>query len=214
MIPKIGVFDSGIGGLGILKEIAKLLPSENLIYFSDNARHPYGDKSPQEIQHACRECASILLHQDISCLVIACHTASAYQTLSEELSIPVIDVIEPGIEALKATNGYRIAVLATSATWASGVYQKRLEGAQVIPCPHLASLIEKDPDHPGIDTLLEEYLEPLQCDSLLLACTHYPLIKGKIQAHLGESVSIVDSAQLTAKRVEQELLQRSLMRKP
>lgn len=211
---RIGIFDSGLGGLTVMRAIREACPSENLIYFGDTARVPYGGKSPETIIRYSLESAIFLMEQDIKMLVIACNTASSYAVdkLKGVFNIPIIDVIEPGAErATSVTKNGHIGVLGTKATIQSGAYQKaihkRLPDAQVYSyaCPLFVPLTEERfLNHPATELIVKEYLEPLkkaQIDTLLLGCTHYPVLKPLIQKEL-PGVQIVDSASTCAERVK------------
>lgn len=210
----IGIFDSGIGGLTVMKQIMRELPYERLIYFGDTARLPYGDKSPETILRYSIENAIFLMDHQIKLLVIACNTASAYAVdkLQQILKIPIIDVIKPGADrAAVTTCSHKIGVLATRATTFSGIYQreiqKRLPSAEVysIACPLLVPLIEEHFfDHPATKLIIKDYLAPLKqhnIDTLLLGCTHYPLLHHLIQNEMGSHVAIIDSATTCAEQV-------------
>ncbi|BBI18064.1 glutamate racemase [Neochlamydia sp. S13] len=210
----IGIFDSGIGGLTVMKQIMHKLPHEKLIYFGDSARLPYGDKSADTILRYSIENAIFLMEHQIKLLVIACNTASAYAVdkLKQILKIPIVDVIQPGVEhAAKASRHLRIGVLATRATTESGIYpqqiKKKLPSCQVysMPCPLLVPLIEEHLfDHPATQLIIKDYLAPLKqssIDTLLLGCTHYPLLRPLIQKEIGPHVYIVDSASTCAEHV-------------
>lgn len=215
----IGIFDSGIGGLTVMKEITMLLPHENIVYFGDTARVPYGAKSPETIIRYSIENTNFLLKQNIKVLVIACNTASAYamQRIEKLLNIPMIEVIEPGAEkAVEMTKNKRIAVLGTRATIQSGAYQKKiqskLEGSFILPisCPLFVPLVEEDfISHPAAKMIIKEYLAPLKkenIDTVLLGCTHYPLLKEMIQEEVGLSVEVVDSASVLAEKLKSLLM--------
>ena len=214
----IGIFDSGLGGLTVLQEIRRLLPNEEIIYFGDTARVPYGDKSSETILRYAHENANFLLSHDIKMLVVACNTASAYalESLEEVISIPVLGVIDPGVEgACKNTQNRQIAILATTATIRSGVYQEKLSSQMPeselypIACPLLVPLVEEGLISSPITTeVIEGYLEPIResdVDTILLGCTHYPLLRDVIQSVVGEGVSIVDSASTCAEHVTARL---------
>lgn len=214
----IGLFDSGLGGLTVMKQILSVLPQENVVYFGDTARLPYGGKSPDTIIRYSLENAAFLIDQDIKILVVACNTASSYaiKPLQGRLSIPVIGVIEPGAEkAVSVTRNGRIAVLGTKATTASGMYQKhimaRLPNATVksVACPLFVPLAEeKFLEHPAAKLIVKEYLAPLKSDNIdtiLLGCTHYPLLEQLIREEVGEGVAIVDSASTCAEKVRELL---------
>lgn len=220
----IGVFDSGVGGLTVVKEIRSQLPHEDVIYFGDTARVPYGEKSKETIIRYSIENSLFLMEKNIKMLVVACNTASscAIDRLQRIFKIPVVGVIQPGIEAvISLTKNQKIAILGTKGTIRSGVYQdeikRLLPKSEIFPiaCPLLAPLVEeKLIDHPAAKLLVEEYLSPLKkqsIDTLLLACTHYPLLKRVIQSQIGESVNVIDSAGHCVKKMKEILTSHSLI---
>jgi glutamate racemase len=222
----IGLFDSGIGGLTVMHQVIRSLPHENLIYFGDTARVPYGGKSRETILRYAIESSIFLMQQQIKMLIIPCNTVSAYalDSLRQIFNIPVIGVIEPGAEkAVKTTREGRIAVLGTKATIQSGAYQKEIEkrmpGAYVLPiaCPLFVPLVEEIfLSHPATKLIIKEYLQPLKkekIDTLLLGCTHYPLLREAIQEEVGPDVTLVDSASTCAETVA-AALQESRMANP
>jgi glutamate racemase len=208
---KIGVFDSGVGGLTVLKALREELPSVDFFYLGDTARVPYGGKSKETIQRYSLECAEFLLSFGIELLVVACNTASAYalELLRESLTVPVVGVVQPGVEqALKVSKTKRIGVIGTKGTVQSAVYQNLLkeQGAQSIAkaCPLFVPLVEEGIINGKIaQSVVEYYLEELKgkVDTLILACTHYPLLKETIREYMGD-VEIVDSAQAVAQEVK------------
>ncbi len=209
---KIGIFDSGVGGLTVLKALREELPSVDFFYLGDTARVPYGSKSKETIQRYSLECADFLLSFGIELLVVACNTASAYalDLLRESLAIPVVGVVEPGVEyALKISKGKRIGVIGTKGTVQSAVYQNLLreQGAQPIAkaCPLFVPLVEEGIVKGRIaQSVVEYYLEELKdkVDTLILACTHYPLLKETIKEFMGD-VDVVDSAHAVAQKVKE-----------
>ncbi|WP_448584672.1 glutamate racemase [Thermocrinis sp.] len=209
---KIGIFDSGVGGLTVLKALREELPSVDFFYLGDTARVPYGSKSKETIQRYSLECADFLLSFGIELLVVACNTASAYalDLLRESLAIPVVGVVEPGVEyALKISKGKRIGVIGTKGTVQSAVYQNLLRerGAQPIAkaCPLFVPLVEEGIVKGRIaQSVVEYYLEELKdkVDTLILACTHYPLLKETIKEFMGD-VDVVDSAHAVAQKVKE-----------
>lgn len=215
---RIGIFDSGLGGLTVMKALKQACPNENLVYFGDTARVPYGGKSPETIIRYSVENGIFLMEQDIKMLVIACNTASAFaiDKLKGIFNIPIVDVIEPGAEkAVRSTKNKKIAVLGTKATILSGSYQKKIQsltsGAQVfaIPCPLFVPMVEERfLNHEAMELIVKEYLKPLQgtsIDTMLLGCTHYPVLKPLIQKVMGPDVQIVDSATTCAEHVNHKL---------
>jgi glutamate racemase len=210
----IGLFDSGIGGMTVMKQLMRALPKERFIYFGDTARIPYGNKSPQTIVRYSIENTISLLEKNIKLLVVACNTASAYALpkLRRLFNIPIVGVIEPGAEkAVAVTRNQRIAVLGTQGTIQSGAYQAAIKKlapqTTVIPiaCPLFVPLVEEEwLNHPATQLIVEEYLRPIgkeAVDTLLLGCTHYPLLSALIQKEVGADVQIVDSASTCAHHV-------------
>ncbi len=206
----IGVFDSGLGGLTAVRELFRVLPDERVVYFGDTARVPYGSKSRETVTRFSLEIARFLLRQDIKCLLVACNTASSYalETLKQRLDIPVVGVIDPAVGVAVTAGpprprGRRVGVIGTQATIASGAYAAALTrlapGTQVVSCacPLFVPLIEEGwLDHPVTRGVAEEYLAELRReppDSLILACTHYPLIAPLLAGLLGPQVRLVDS---------------------
>jgi glutamate racemase len=228
MIPKpelpIGIFDSGIGGLTVVRQIQRALPHEDLVYLGDTARVPYGTKSPATVVRFACEDTAFLLQQGVKAIVVACNTASAWAlpTLEEKFDVPVFGVIIPGAEAaLQRTRNHRIGVIGTKATIRSLAYDKAIlardPAAKIFsrPCPLLVPLVEEGwTRHPVTTAVLEEYLRPLctkRIDTLVLGCTHYPLLKQAIQEVVGRAVKLVDSAESCAGYVHQRLLELNLL---
>ncbi len=204
---KIGMFDSGVGGLTVLREVERFLPTDSFIYFGDTARCPYGGKSNTTIIRYSIENSTFLIKQDIDLLIVACHTASslALDTLTKTFNIPVLGVVRPAVAlAAKVTQNKRIGVIGTKATIQSGVYQKELSdilsGAVVLAqaCPLFVPLIEEQFANETISKLIvKEYLKPFKeekIDTLLLGCTHYPLLERLIREEIGPDVQIVNPA--------------------
>ena len=219
----IGVFDSGIGGLTVVKALCDLLPNENIFYLGDTARVPYGPKSPETVQRYAVELAGILTQKDAKALVVACNTVSsvALPLLTKKFSTPVIGVIEPGARAaLQATRNRHIGVIGTRATIRSGSYDKTLRAADdnvrvsSRACPLLVPLIEEGLLNDEVtDQMIIRYLEPMLADgidTLVLGCTHYPLLKNAIARALKRQIMLVDSAENCARAVEEILDQHSL----
>jgi len=202
-----------------------LLPNEAVLYFGDTARVPYGPKSPETVLHYSREAAAFLLSRDVKMIVIACNTATAhaFETLQEELPVPVVGVVDPGARtAARASRTGRVGVIGTAGTIASGAYdfavRRLVEDARVYaqPCPLFVPLIEEGLiEHPATRLLAQDYLRPLQevdVDVLVLGCTHYPLMSDVLQNILGPAVQLVDSAHETAQEVRDRLEQLDLTR--
>lgn len=209
----IGIFDSGVGGLTVLKEILQLLPNEDLLYLGDTARVPYGTKSAATVQQYALESAAFLVDQGVKLLVVACNTASAVAlpALRERFKLPVIGVIEPGARRAVSSRNRRIGVIGTEGTINSGRYEAAIHAllpdAQVfsVPCPLFVPLAEEGwAEHEVARLTAGEYLQPLieaQVDTLVLGCTHYPLLRRTLQRVLGPQVTLVDSAEETAHTV-------------
>jgi len=214
----IGIFDSGIGGLTVVKQIMRLLPNENLVYFGDTARVPYGTKSKKLIQQYALEDAAFLNQFDIKFLVVACNSASAtaVDLLKSTLTIPVTGVIEPGVSAsLSTSRENRIGVIGTTATVSSNAYQDSIfeqnDQVEVFgqPCPLLVPLVEEGWIDDNITRLtIHKYLDPLldnKIDTLILGCTHFPVIKDTVQQEIGSDITLIDSGEETAKVVQKML---------
>jgi glutamate racemase len=220
----VGVFDSGLGGLTVVRELRRRLPSEEILYLGDLAHLPYGTKSTDEIRRLSTACARFLLKKKIKALVIACNSASsvAFKLLSESLSIPVLDVITPAVdEALAVTRNHRIGVIATYATIESESYAKRLAAKSsdteyfLKPCPLFVPLAEEGwlDDEVALGAA-RKYLMPIKkknIDTLILGCTHYPLLEKVIAKVMGPRVRLVDSAAPTALRLKTLLQKNGLL---
>src|SRR5438093_3818223 len=222
----IGVFDSGIGGLTVVKALRDLLPDEKIFYLGDTARVPYGGKSASTVERYSLEIADILIEENAKIVVVACNTASslALPKLEKHLPVAVIGVIRPGARAAVAdTRNDHIGVIGTRATIKSGAYERELRALNpnirisVRACPLLVPLIEEAwLDDELTDRVIGRYLEPLVregIDTLVLGCTHYPLLIDALSRALGEKVKLVDSARNCATAV-QELLDREQLRTP
>lgn len=210
----IGVFDSGIGGLTVLKALREKLPEYSFIYFGDTARTPYGNKSQEAVLRYGREDAAFLLSRGVKLLVIACNTVSsvAYEALKKEFNVPIFEVINPAVrEAVEMSKLGRIGVIGTAATIGSGVYQKLLKANMsvkevcVVACPLFVPLVEEgwekeEETKPIVKKSLNQ-LKLMGIDTLILGCTHYPLLKGVIGEFMGPGVRLVDSAQAVALEV-------------
>jgi glutamate racemase len=227
----IGVFDSGVGGLTVLRELTARLPHEDFVYLGDTARLPYGTKSPGSIRSYSLQAARLLHERGVKCLVVACNTASAIalDALTQEFApVPVIGVLEPGAAAAcRATRNGRVAVLATESTVRGGAYQaaiaRRLPAAVVTAraCPLFVALAEEGwTDGPVVEGVMHRYLDGifidgadnLHPDTLLLGCTHFPVLGSTLARVVGRSVTIVDAAATTAQALETVLSGQGLAR--
>jgi glutamate racemase len=219
----IGVFDSGIGGLTVAAAIMRDLPRERVLYLGDTARVPYGPKSPETVVRYSRQIAAFLIDQQVKAIVIACNTATAHalETLQRECDVPVIGVVQPGARAaVRASRNGRIGVIGTSGTINSGAYHRAIASlapdATVIgaACPLFVPLVEEGwIDHPATRLIAETYLAPVReamVDTLVLGCTHYPLLAPVIAGVMGHEVTLVDSASETATALQDVLRERSL----
>ena len=219
----IGVFDSGVGGLTVVKQISSYLPNENIIYFGDTARVPYGSKSNSTVIEYANENAKFLIRKNIKVLVVACNTASsvALDNLRENLDIQIIGMIQPGAEtALQKTKNKKIGVIGTYATINNKAYSKELykftDELKVYEkaCSLFVPLAEEGLiNHPATKLIAEEYLKELrekEIDTLILGCTHYPILAEIIQEVIGENVTLIDSGIAASKEVEKYLEARAL----
>ncbi len=223
----IGIFDSGIGGLTSVRELQRVLPGESVVYFGDTARLPYGTKSKETVTRFSLEITSFLVRQNIKCLLVACNTASSYalDALSRRLDIPVVGVIEPAARAAVAASPHgRIGVIGTAGTVASGAYAAALAriapGAAVISraCPLFVPLVEEGwIATPVTRQVAEEYLRELRnggLESLILGCTHYPLLAPLLAELMGPGVTLVDSGAEAARATALLLRQRGQLAPP
>ncbi len=219
----IGVFDSGVGGLTVLREIMEMMPYEDVIYFGDTARIPYGSKSEQTVKKFAYQCAKFLYDKGVKTIVIACNTASAVAIdyLKDRFDIPVIGVIEPGARgAVEATKNGRIGVIGTYATIGSSAYQnkimEKMPEAEIvgIPCPLFVPIVEEGWEYSEVARLTaRQYLAELMehdVDSLVLGCTHYPILRHTIGQVLGERVRLVNPAFETAKELKETLRENNM----
>lgn len=223
----IGVFDSGVGGLTVLRELCRQIPGEALVYLGDTARVPYGTKSPQTVLRYAHEAARFLLTQRVKLLVVACNTASAValDDLAEHYRLPVVGVIEPGARrALEMTRNGCVGVIGTEGTVRSGAYERALRARRpdvvlhAAACPLFVPLAEEGwCNHEIARLAAREYLAPLLAkgiDTLVLGCTHYPLLKQTLQDVAGPGIELIDSAEETAKAVAEALDYHQVRRPP
>ncbi len=220
----IGIFDSGIGGLTVVKRLAATLPNENIIYFGDTARVPYGSKSNSTVIEYSIQNTKFLLNNDVKAVIVACNTASsiAIPELKKQFDVPIIGMIEPGAKmALQKTKNKKIGVIGTRATTGNLAYSseiKRIDNtANVIekPCPLFVPLAEEGwTDHKATHEIAEEYLKELRedgIDTLVLGCTHYPILTNVIQNVIGQNISLIDSGVASAELIKQELQKLDLL---
>jgi glutamate racemase len=223
----IGVFDSGIGGLTVVKALRDLLPNENISYLGDTARVPYGNKSAETVERYSLELANILTKEDAKVIVVACNTVSSVSIpkLRANVEVPVIGVIEPGAQAAIATTRNRhVGVIGTRATIRSGAYENALRALNIHvrvtsqACPLLVPLIEEGLLNDKLtDQAIARYLDPMIAegiDTLVLGCTHYPLLTGAMARVLKRQIMVVDSAHNCARAVEEMLDRQSLRAAP
>jgi glutamate racemase len=217
----IGVFDSGVGGLTVARAIIDLLPHEPLLYVGDSARFPYGSQPVEQIRRYALEIAAHLLDRDVKLLVIACNSieVSAIGDIAVSANVPVVGVVNPGSRAaIRATRNGVVGVIGTEATIATGAYQRAMGSAvklHTMACPVFVDHVERgDTSSPALRAAAHGYLEPLMeagIDTLVLGCTHYPLLSGLLQLELGPDVVLVSSAEEAAKDVYGELVSRDLL---
>lgn len=219
----IGVFDSGVGGLTVVKQIMKVMPHENIVYFGDTARVPYGTKSKEAVTKYSKQNVRFLLSKDVKAIIVACNTASSnsLEELQECFDVPLFGVVVPGVEeALRSTKNKRIGVIGTAGTVRSGAYERMLKerdaDIQIFSkaCPLFVPLAEEgwtenEVARQAAKNYLTELVE-LGIDSLVLGCTHYPLLKRCIGTTVGEAIKLVDPAKATAQRVMRFLAEHSL----
>ena len=221
----IGVFDSGMGGLTVMREIMRQIPNERIIYFGDTARVPYGSKSRETVTRYSRQIVRFLQTQKVKAIVVACNTASAYalDDLEKEIDIPIIGVVRPGAKtAAEATRNGQIGVIATAGTIGSGIYTTYIR--QLKPdvqvtgkaCPLFVPLVEEGLwQDPVTDEIAMRYLSELidtGIDTLILSCTHYPFIQKEIESEFGSEVTVIDPADATAQDTKTVLAAEGLLR--
>lgn len=221
----IGFLDSGVGGLSVVKEVMKRLPSEQIVFIGDTARNPYGNRTTEEVIQYSRELADFLISKDIKMLVVACNTATAaaLEVLKKELSIPVIGVIEPGsIAAVEHTQNNEIGVIGTVSTIHSNEHRQKIKALRAsanihtLAVPKFVEIVEKnDLTSDYAKSVIQEELRPLketEIDTLILGCTHYPLLQHLIQDYLGNDIALIDPAILTTQLIKEYLEENNLLR--
>lgn len=219
----IGVFDSGVGGLTVAREIMRNLPNEDIVYFGDTARVPYGSKSKDNIIRYSRQIIHFLQTKGVKAIVIACNTASALalETVKDEFDIPIIGVVEPGARAaLAVTETKKIGVIGTEATVRSAMYEKIIQAVEpdvsvlAKACPLFVPLVEEGfKKHPVTDEIIDYYLASLKesdIDALILGCTHYPLLRSQIREYVGDKITLVNPAYETAMDLKVLLRERGM----
>jgi glutamate racemase len=222
----IGVFDSGVGGLTVVKQLMRYLPHENIVYYGDTARVPYGTKSRNTIIKFSIENALFLLKHNVKLIVVACNTSSSVSlpALRRNFKVPVIGVIKPGAcDGVKACKNKRLGIIATPATIKSNAYAREISRIDSsvktfsASCPLLVPVAEEGLKDSRITLdIIKYYMNPIKqksIDTLILGCTHYPILKGLISSIMGKSISLVDSAESTAKTVRCLLSENSLLAK-
>ncbi|MBD5477872.1 MAG: glutamate racemase [Lachnospiraceae bacterium] len=220
----IGVFDSGIGGLTVAREIMRQIPNESIVYFGDTARLPYGSKSKETVTRYSRQIVRFLKTHHVKTIVAACNTVSAYalEALEQESDIPVIGVVKPGAKVAAATTrNKKIGVIATEATIGSGIYNRYIEelnhGVTIWEkaCPLFVPLVEEGLlEDPVTDEIARRYLTELidlDIDTLILGCTHYPLIRSTLGRIMGDGVTLVNPAYETARELKEMLAEKGLL---
>ena len=220
----IGIFDSGVGGLTVMREVVKQLPDERIVYFGDTARVPYGSKSQKTIIHFSEQIIRFLKTKDVKAIVIACNTASALSldAVRDEFDIPIIGVVVPGARAaVSVSENKKVGVIGTEATVLSGMYSKVIKGMDkeisVVEkaCPLFVPLVEEGlRDHKVMGEIIEYYLESMKntdIDSIILGCTHYPLIRRSISRYLGETIKIVNPAYEAARDLKELLKSKDIL---
>jgi glutamate racemase len=223
----IGIFDSGLGGLTVAQAIVERLPHESTLYFGDTARVPYGPKSPETVRRYSLEIMRWLLGEGVKAIVIACNTSTAHalDALRSASPVPVLGVIEPGARAaVAASGGEPIGVIGTAGTIKSGAYERAIRALapdiEIVSraCPLLVPLVEEGwLNHPATQLVAEEYLAPVRARNvatLVLGCTHYPLIKPLLQEVIGIGVRLIDSARETAAALAEILEREALQASP
>jgi glutamate racemase len=221
----IGIFDSGVGGLTVTDSIMKLLPQENLIYFGDTARCPYGPRSIDEVHEFLKQIMGLMTEQDVKMLVIACNSmTAAYEKFRPPHKVPVIGVMEPAVRAaVRATHNGKVGVLGTQATLSTGQYERFLDAAgkdlqiHTQVCGGFVERVEEgDTFSEELFALAEEYLKPLMAadvDTLILGCTHYPLLTGVLHSVTNGEVELISSADEVAKDIYSKLVELNLLRR-
>lgn len=210
---KIGVFDSGLGGLTVLSQLMDHIPSADFVYFGDNARVPYGNKSEKMVKHFSLQAAHFLLSKNVDMIVVACNTASALalDLIKSSVKVPVIGMIQPAVDATATqSKNKKVLVIGTESTIASGTYQSRLikRGISVSTkaCPLFVPFVEAGiTEHKALDLIIEEYLSDFKDeDTIILGCTHYPFLRASIEKHL-KGKKIIDTGEAASKIISNQI---------
>jgi glutamate racemase len=219
----IGIFDSGFGGLTVMSEICKVLPYENLIYFGDTAHVPYGSKSQNTVIKFSKEIASFLIKQKVKLIVIACNTATAFAlpVLQKKFKIPIIGVIKPGAKiSILVSKNKKIGIIGTEGTINSKSYPKEINKLAKVKvyqqaCPLFVPIVEEGFINCEFTyAIVQKYIQPLlnkKIDTIVLGCTHYPLLKNIIRKHLAGNITLIDSAQAISQEVKNTLIEKNLL---
>ncbi|MFA5891236.1 MAG: glutamate racemase [Actinomycetota bacterium] len=222
----IGVFDSGVGGLTVVRALIDLLPTESILYYGDTARGPYGPRSRDEVRTFTAEISALLVEEGVKAIVVACNSASSAgldHVREAQPNLPIVEVVEPAVRrAVVATRNRRLGVIGTALTIGSGAYARTVratrEDVEITsqPCPRFVEFVERgEVTGPEVMEVAEEYLGPLKrqgVDTVILGCTHYPLLRGVIQVVMGDDVVLIESDKESAIDVFAELTRRDLFR--
>lgn len=204
---RVGLFDSGVGGLTVLKQFLKYHPNNEYFYYGDTLNVPYGDKTKEELYNCVQKIISYLRDKKVDIIVIACGTVSAnlYEDLKKELDIPIYSVISETMNYINSNNFKNTMVMATNATINSHIFQKKIQNNVIeVACPKLVPIIESN-DYSSLDEVLNDYLEDKdKIDSLILGCTHYPIVRKQIEEKINNNIEIIDMGEILAKNIKLE----------
>ena len=206
-IMRVGLFDSGVGGLTVLKQFLKYHPNNEYFYYGDTLNVPYGDKTKEELYNCVNKIINYLKDKKVDIIVIACGTVSAnlYEDLKQELDIPIYSVISETMNYINNSNYKNTMVMATNATINSHIFKRKINSNVIeVACPKLVPIIESN-DYSQLDAILDEYLKDKdKIDSLILGCTHYPIIRKQIEAKINNDIDIIDMGEILAKNIQLE----------
>ena len=204
---RVGLFDSGVGGLTVLKQFLKYHPNNEYFYYGDTLNVPYGDKTKEELYNCVKKIINYLKDKKVDIIVIACGTVSAnlYEDLKQELDIPIYSVISETMNYINNSNYKNTMVMATNATINSHIFKRKINSNVIeVACPKLVPIIESN-DYSQLDAILDEYLKDKdKIDSLILGCTHYPIIRKQIEAKINNDIDIIDMGEILAKNIQLE----------